>query len=98
MEPLERLSNVENEVKKLRDELETLRNEITKVSTQNKEKIVEEKPTGDRYGIKVPLDEDLTDWLWVTDMASGNPQTYSSKEEAAKAGNVWGVHRVVKVI
>jgi len=47
-----------------------------------------------RYGIKVPMDEDLKEWLFVVDMGTGVPIMYSTYEEADAAGKPWGYYTV----
>ena len=92
MEPLERLAALEVEVKKISEEIVAIKEQLvaTQIATHKPE------PIG-KYAIEVPMDEDLKDWLFVTDMSTGKSVTYKTKKEAEEAGKIWGMYRIVKI-
>jgi hypothetical protein len=92
MEPLERLAAVEAAVKKLQEEFAAFKANNSSSAKQKDSAAAE--PIAGRFAIEVPFDEDLTSWILVTDMGTGVPMTYSTREEAERIGRGWGVHRI----
>jgi hypothetical protein len=92
MEPIERLAALESEVKKLREEMGEIKEQLIATQMQNASKST--PAVSGNYMLKVPIDED--EWIYVIDPQSGNKITYMTQEEAEEAGKRLGMYRVEK--